>query len=82
MRQREAKHGERRVVQQPPGAVADEAQVYFANGNNEWPVVKSAAPNNPALKSLGSFKSETLPISSIGKGQVAAQRLLDRVGYR
>jgi iron(III) transport system substrate-binding protein len=61
---------------------SDEAQIHFANGNNEWPVVKSAAPNNPALKSLGNFKAEALPISSIGKGQVAAQRLLDRVGYR
>ena len=61
---------------------SDEAQVYFANGNNEWPVVKGAAANNAALKSLGTFKPEALPVSSIGKGQVAAQRLLDRVGYR
>jgi iron(III) transport system substrate-binding protein len=59
-----------------------QAQTYFADGNNEWPVVKGAAVNNPALASLGQFKAESVPVSSIGKGQIAAQRILDRVGYR
>lgn len=59
-----------------------EAQAYFAEGNNEWPVVKGAENINPALAALGTFKHESVPISSIGKGQIAAQRLLDRVGYR
>lgn len=58
------------------------AQAYFANGNNEWPVVKAAVADNPALASLGSFKAEQLSIASIGKNQIAAQRILDRVGYR
>jgi iron(III) transport system substrate-binding protein len=59
-----------------------EAQTYFANGNNEWPTVKGAALNNPALASLGEFKAESVPVSAIGRSTVAAQRLLDRVGYR
>jgi iron(III) transport system substrate-binding protein len=59
-----------------------QAQTHFADGNNEWPVVKGAQVNNPALASLGTFKSENVPISSIGKGQIAAQRILDRVGFR
>ncbi len=59
-----------------------QAQAYFANGNNEWPVVKGVELNNPALASLGSFKQENIPLSSIGKGQIAAQRILDQVGYR
>ncbi|GAB4469351.1 MAG: Fe(3+) ABC transporter substrate-binding protein [Burkholderiaceae bacterium] len=59
-----------------------EAQAYFANGNNEWPVVKGAELNNSALAALGRFKQENVPLSSIGKGQIAAQRILDRVGYR
>lgn len=59
-----------------------EAQAYFANGNNEWPVVKGAEVNNPELASLGKFKMENVPISSIGKGQIAAQRILDKAGYR
>jgi len=34
------------------------------------------------LASLGKFRAEDVPISSIGKGQIAAQRILDRVGFR
>lgn len=59
-----------------------QAQAYFADGNNEWPVVKGVKVDNPALAELGPFKAETVPVSSIGKGQIAAQRILDRVGYR
>jgi iron(III) transport system substrate-binding protein len=58
------------------------AQAYFANGNNEWPVVKGAVSDNPALAALGSPKMEDIPISTIGKNQIAAQRTLDRVRYR
>jgi iron(III) transport system substrate-binding protein len=59
-----------------------EAQAHFANGNNEWPVAKAGVALNPELAGLGTFKAESVPVSSIGKGQVAAQRILDRVGYR
>jgi iron(III) transport system substrate-binding protein len=62
--------------------VGDSAQRYFANGNNEWPVVKGISVDNEALASLGNFKAETVPVASIGKGQIAAQRILDKVGYR
>ncbi len=58
------------------------AQTYFANGNNEWPAAKGAELSNPALAALGTFKQENVPLSAIGKGQIAAQRILDRVGYR
>ena len=61
---------------------SDSAQEYFANGNNEWPVVKSVKIENEGLKILGSFKAENISIASIGKNQIAAQRLLDRVGYK
>jgi iron(III) transport system substrate-binding protein len=60
----------------------DEAQAYFANGNNEWPAVATAVAKNPALESLGKFKAETISIASIGKNQVTAQKILDRVGYK
>jgi iron(III) transport system substrate-binding protein len=59
-----------------------EAQTYFANGNNEWPVASGSKLDNPELSALGSFKADTLPLTSVGKGQIAAQRILDRVGYR
>ena len=58
------------------------AQAYFADGNNEWPVVKGVHNDNAALAALGTPKFENVPISTIGKNQIAAQRILDRVGYR
>jgi iron(III) transport system substrate-binding protein len=61
---------------------SDSAQEYFANGNNEWPLVKSVKIENEGLKMLGPFKAENISIAAIGKNQIAAQRLLDRVGYK
>jgi len=61
---------------------SDEAQAYFANGNNEWPVVSSAVMKNPALQGMGKFKAENIPVTAIGKNQVTAQRILDRTGYK
>ena len=60
----------------------DEAQAYFAGGNNEWPVVKTVKAPNPALASFGNFKMDTLPVSVIGMNQVKVQQMLDRVGYK
>ena len=61
---------------------SDQAQGYFAEGNNEWPVVKGAPLNNKALASLGTFKMDTLNISALGKNQPLAQKIFDRVGYK
>ena len=61
---------------------SDEAQRYFADGNNEWPVVAGVVTNNPALKALGTFKADQLPIAQLAKNMVAAQMLLDRAGFR
>jgi iron(III) transport system substrate-binding protein len=60
----------------------DAAQVYFADGNNEWPVVASVKPANPALAALGAFKSETIAVSRVGMNQIKIQQMLDRVGYK
>jgi iron(III) transport system substrate-binding protein len=61
-----------------------EAQEYFANGNNEWPVAKGVALSNPVLQTMsgGNFKSENIPISVVGMNQVKVQQMLDRVGYK
>ncbi|MSQ20826.1 MAG: Fe(3+) ABC transporter substrate-binding protein [Betaproteobacteria bacterium] len=61
---------------------SDEAQSYFADGNNEWPTVASAKINNPALQSLGTFKQDTLAMAKIGAQQSSAQKVADRAGYR
>ena len=61
-----------------------EAQNYFANGNNEWPVAVGVKVSNPALQALsgGNFKSETIPVAAIGANQVKVQQMLDRVGFK
>ena len=61
-----------------------EAQNYFANGNNEWPVARGVKVNNAALQAMsgGEFKSETVPIATVGANQVKVQQMLDRVGFR
>jgi iron(III) transport system substrate-binding protein len=61
---------------------SDEAQGYFANGNNEWPAVKSVAVRNPALEQMGTFKVDPLPVAALLKNSAAAQRMMDRAGYR
>jgi iron(III) transport system substrate-binding protein len=60
----------------------DEAQAYFANGNNEWPVVKSSAVRNPALDSLGAFKADGLNVGVLSKNTALAQKVFDRAGWR
>jgi len=61
---------------------SDAAQVYFADGNNEWPAVSQVKVNNPALRALGDFKTDSVPVSAIGVNQVKVQQILDRVGYK
>lgn len=61
---------------------SDQAQVYFANGNNEYPVVRTVKVPNPALESLGEFKTELIPISVVGANQGKVQQILDRVGFK
>ena len=61
---------------------SDKAQVYFAAGNNEWPIVKGAVADNPALASLGEFKEDRSSVEKVGMRTGDAQKLLDQVGYR
>jgi iron(III) transport system substrate-binding protein len=61
---------------------SDSAQAYFADGNNEWPAVASVKLNNPALRAMGDFRSETVPVAAIGLNQIKVQQMLDRVGYK
>jgi iron(III) transport system substrate-binding protein len=62
-----------------------EAQNYFANGNNEWPVARGVKVKNPALQAMAGgddFKSETIPLAAVGANQVKVQQMLDRVGFK
>ncbi|MEO6363264.1 MAG: extracellular solute-binding protein [Caldimonas sp.] len=60
----------------------DEAQAYFANGNNEWPAVRSVKMANPALDALGDYRQDTVSIVAVGANQAKVQQMLDRVGYK
>jgi iron(III) transport system substrate-binding protein len=61
-----------------------QAQTYFADGNNEWPVVASVKTANPALQAMsgGAFKAETVPVAQVAAHQVRVQQMLDRIGFR
>ena len=61
---------------------SDQAQAYFANGNNEWPTVKSAKTGNEALASLGEFKADKVATDRMAARSPEAQMLLDKVGYK
>ncbi len=61
---------------------SDAAQRYFADGNNEWPVVAGVRVSNPALEALGRFKADTLPVGSLAMYRAKAQMIFDQVGYR
>jgi iron(III) transport system substrate-binding protein len=61
---------------------SDEAQRYFADGNNEWPAVKSVKVDNPVLKMLGEFKQDPLNVAVLGKNQPSSQKVYDRVAWK
>ena len=61
---------------------SDSAQRYFADGNNEWPVVKGVKVKNPALDALGDFKADELSIGQLANNSVLAQKVFDRAGWR
>jgi len=61
---------------------SDQAQALFANGNNEWPVVKGIKLANLELEKFGHFRTDNLSLASLGKTQGAAQKLADQVGWK
>ncbi|MBI5109975.1 MAG: extracellular solute-binding protein [Rhodocyclales bacterium] len=61
---------------------SDEAQRYFADGNNEWPSVPAVTVKNSALDAMGKFKADELPIATLAKNAPAAQRIYDRAGWK
>ncbi|MFN0160134.1 MAG: Fe(3+) ABC transporter substrate-binding protein [Burkholderiales bacterium] len=61
---------------------SDDAQRYFADGNNEWPTVASVKVKNDALASLGEFKADNLGAAVYGRLTPVAQRIVDRAGWR
>lgn len=61
---------------------SDEAQRYFAEGNNEWPVVPSARVTNPVLSAFGEFQYDPINVAVLGRNQPLAQKIFDRAGWK
>jgi len=61
---------------------SDEAQRYFADGNNEWPVVAGVKVDNPVLSSFGDFKRDRLNVAVLGRNQPNSQKIYDRVAWK
>ncbi len=60
---------------------SDEAQVFFANGNNEYPAVAGVDASS-AVEGLGEFSEDALNASELGKNQAAAIMVFDRAGWQ
>jgi len=61
---------------------SDEAQRYFADGNNEWPAVAAVKVDNPVLVSFGAFKQDALNVAVLGRNQPGSQKIYDRVAWK
>ena len=57
------------------------AQRYFADGNNEFPVVNGVVANS-ALQKLGKFKADPVNVAELGRNQPIAQMIFDRAGWK
>jgi iron(III) transport system substrate-binding protein len=58
-----------------------EAQKYFAEGNNEYPVVEGVEPD-PVLAKWGDFKTDTIDAVSYGENNAEAVKIMDRAGWK
>ena len=61
---------------------SDEAQRYFADGNNEWPAVRGVKVDNPVLNALGDFKADRINVAVLGRNQPSSQKIYDRVAWK
>lgn len=61
--------------------VSAESQAWYAEVNNEYPVVTDAKISD-TLKAFGSFKADSLNLTKLGENNRAAVELMDRAGWR
>lgn len=59
----------------------DDAQSFFANGNNEYPVVEGVEASSH-VEGLGEFKADTLNLDELGQNQARAQEIYNEVGFK
>jgi iron(III) transport system substrate-binding protein len=58
-----------------------EAQHWYAEVNNEYPVVEKISPSR-ILNKWGNFKHDELPLEKLGELNAAAVKLMDRAGWK
>ena len=61
--------------------VRDESQEWYAEVNNEYPVVEGASISK-TLKSFGTFKADSINLTILGVNNPEAVKLMDRAGWR
>jgi iron(III) transport system substrate-binding protein len=60
---------------------SDQAQRYFAEGNNEYPAAPGVGLSEGVAR-LGLFRADNLNLAELGENQPAAVRIYDEVGYK
>lgn len=60
---------------------SDEAQNYFAAGNDEYPVVDGIAKSASVVK-LGEFKADSVNLASYGENMAEAQKVWNEVAFK
>lgn len=61
--------------------LTSDAQTWYSEVNNEYPVVTSVEPSD-TLKSWGEFKADSVNLTKLGENNRAAVELMDRAGWR
>lgn len=59
---------------------SESAQRYFANGNNEYPIVDLGSGSS-AVQALGTFKEDQLNVGELGKNQSQAIAIYNEAGW-
>ncbi|TMV04781.1 Fe(3+) ABC transporter substrate-binding protein [Ruegeria sediminis] len=60
---------------------SDQAQVYFSNGNDEYPAVAGVAVAEN-VAALGEFKADEVNLSEVAKNIPEAQKIFNEVGWK
>ena len=61
--------------------VSEEAQAWYAETNNEYPV-RADVPASALLQSWGSFKADDIALDALGIHNAEAVRVMDRAGWQ
>jgi hypothetical protein len=61
---------------------SNSAQEYFAHANHDCSTGQAIKVDHAVINAPGNFQQDNISVSVIGKNQIAAQQLLDLLGYQ